>query len=94
VDAELREKCLDRCYYRKTKKGRSRWSTHESLVKGQTIGINCVVPPEIDDDDFWALMQIAGKYRGLSPWQPGTYGHYEVVSLRPRRRAVEDQGEP
>jgi hypothetical protein len=35
------------------------------------------------------LMQIAGKYKGLSPWQPGKYGHYEIVSIRPRRQNFE-----
>lgn len=85
IDGELVEKCFTRCYYKKTPKGRERWSTHESLIRGQSIGINCVVPYEIDDEDFWTLLQIAGKYKGLSPWQPGTYGHYEVVSIRPRR---------
>jgi len=89
IDAELREKCLTRCYYRKSPQSRERWSTHESLVKGQTVGINCVVPAEIDDEDFWSLMQIAGKYKGLSPWKPGEYGHYEIVSIRPRRNNIE-----
>lgn len=89
IDAELREKCLTRCYYRKSPQSRERWSTHESLVKGQTVGINCVVPSEIDDEDFWSLMQIAGKYKGLSPWKPGEYGHYEIVSIRPRRNNAE-----
>ena len=86
VDAELRDKCLERCYYKKTSKGRDRWSTHESLVKGQTACINCVVPHGIDDTDFWSLMQLAGKYKGLSPWQPGKYSHFEVVSIRARRQ--------
>ena len=85
IDGELVDKCFTRCYYKKTPKGREGWSTHESLIRGQSIGINCVVPYEIDDEDFWTLLQIAGKYKGLSPWQPGTYGHYEVVSIRPRR---------
>ena len=85
IDGELKEKCLARCYYKKTPKGRDRWSTHESLTRGQSISINCVVPHEIDDEDFWTLLQIAGTYKGLSPWQPGTYGQYEVVSIRPRR---------
>ena len=90
IDGEVSDKCLTRCYYKKTPKGRERWSTHESLVKGQTIGINCVVPHEIDDEDFWTLLQIAGKYKGLSPWQPSKYGHYEVVSIRPRRQVNEE----
>ena len=88
VDAELQEKCLTQCFYTKTPGGRERWSLHESLMAGQVIGINCVVPHDIDDQDFWALMSIAGKYRGLSPWQPGKYGHYEVQSIRARRHPL------
>lgn len=94
IDGELREKCLTRCYYKKSPKGRERWSTHESLVKGQLVGINCVVPHEIDDEDFWTLMQIAGKYKGLSPWQPGKYGQYEIVSIRPRRNHTAESDDP
>jgi hypothetical protein len=52
------------------------------------------VPNDIDDTDFWTLLQIAGKYKGLSPWQPGKYGHYEVVSVRPRRQAQQTEEKP
>jgi hypothetical protein len=90
VDAELQDKCLTRCFYTKSPGGRERWSLHESLVQGQIICVNCVVPQEIDDQDFWTLLSIAGKYRGLSPWQPGKYGQYEVVSIRPRRPQYDD----
>lgn len=89
TDAELQARCLVKCFYKKTATSRMRYSTHEALLVGQTIGINCVVPAEIDDQDFWELLQIAGKYRGLSPWQPGRYGHYEVVTVRPRRQQQE-----
>lgn len=93
IDAELREKCLTRCFYQKSPGGRERWSLHESLMPGQIICINCVVPNDIDDADFWTLLHIAGKYKGLSPWQPGKYGHYEVVSIRPRRQGYQPENE-
>jgi len=35
-------------------------------------------------------MNIAGKYRGISPWKPGEYGHFLVEEIRPRRRAHHD----
>ena len=87
LDAEIKDKCLTRCFYQKSANGRERWSLHESIMANQTVVINCVVPSEIDDQDFWALMQIAGKYKGLSPWQPGKYGHYEIVNIHPRRQS-------
>lgn len=64
---------------------RQRYSLHESFRTGQVVGINCAVPPAIGDDDFWQLMQLAGRYRGISPFKPGEYGFFEVVSVRPRR---------
>jgi len=69
-----------------------RYTLHEAFFPGQIIGINCAVPGSISDDDFWRLMQKAGQYKGLSPWQPGEYGFYEVVSIRPRQAPKEDEG--
>lgn len=85
IDAKLKDHCLHRIYYTKGKGGKTRWQTHESLVAGQEIGINCVVPDAISEEDLWRLLTIAGKYKGLSPWQPENWGRYEVVTIRPRR---------
>lgn len=72
--------------------GRERYVLHEAFFAKQIVGINCVVPTRIGDDDFWRLVAIAGQYRGLSPWKPGDFGHYEVVSLRPRAvRPVQEE---
>lgn len=89
IDAELRDKCLTRCYYVKSPGGRQRWSLHESLVAGQVVGINCAVPDDLSDDDFWSLLQLVGRYKGISPWKPGQYGHFDVVSIKPRRNVLE-----
>lgn len=86
VDASLREDCLTRCYYKKKAGAKERWSTHESLMPGQMIGINCVLPEALTSDDFWELLKIAGQYKGLSPWQPGKWGNYLVDSITPRRQ--------
>ncbi len=90
IDAKLHPNCFARHYYPKTNNGKERWSVHESLKTGQTIGLNCIVPSEIDDADFWSLLQIAGKYKGLSPWQPGQYGHYQVVEFHLRRQKFKE----
>lgn len=74
-----------RRYYTIPNGRRSRYSLHEAFQIGHTIGINCVVPTSITDDDFWELMATAGRFRGLSPFLPMEYGLYEVVSLRRRR---------
>lgn len=67
-------------------KGRSRYTKHEAYLPGEIVSLNCVVPQTISDDDFLQLMSIAGRYKGLSPWKPGEYGHYKVESIRPRRQ--------
>ena len=80
-----------RRYYIVNGAAKERYALHEAFVPGQIVGINCVVPSTITDGDFWQLMEIAGRYRGLSPSKPGEYGHFEVVSIRPRRTQAEER---
>src|SRR4029077_21116578 len=86
-DGAVREQPWCRHYYKSAGK-RSRFIVHEAFLADQEIGINCVVPSTISDDDFWRLMAVAGQYRGLSPARPGEYGFFEVVGLRQRRPAA------
>lgn len=92
VDGAVRDQPWYRRYY-KSGGGRSRFVQHEAFFAGQEVGVNCVVPSTITDDEFWRLMAVAGQYRGLSPARPGEYGFFEVVGLRPRRplRSAEDE---
>ena len=85
VDGKLKENKWHKNYYRATKSSKLRYSLHEAFHQNQIIGINCLVPNEIADEDFWRLMSKAGQYKGLSPWKPGEFGFYDVVSIRPRR---------
>jgi len=39
------------------------------------------VPDTISDDDFWRLMEYAGRYFGISPCRPGEYGFFTVESV-------------
>lgn len=93
VDGVVRKDCWWRRYYKQPGTTKQRYCLHEAFFPGQVVGINCVVPASISDDDFWALMQLAGRYRGISPWKPGEYGFFEVVSIRPRRQAGVDTQE-
>ena len=85
VDGTLRENPWYKNYYRSPKSNKMRYSLHEAFLEGQIIGLNCIVPSKIKEEDFWLLMGKAGQYKGLSPWKPGEFGFYEVVSIRPRR---------
>ena len=87
VDAKLRAGKWHKVYYQTREHGRMRYTQHEAFFPGQVVGINCVVPNTIDEDGFWRLLSKAGQYKGISPWHPGEYGFYEVVSIRPRRAA-------
>lgn len=88
VDGLPHDDCWHRRYYRAAG-GKRRYALHEAFFAGQVVGLNCVVPSTITDDDFWRLMSLSGQYRGLSPWKPGEYGLFEVDGLRPRRRQHE-----
>lgn len=85
VDAVVRRDAKYKRYYAAGSSGRQRYVLHEAFVPGQVVGVNCVVPAVISDDDFWDLMRLSGQYKGLSPYSPGEYGRFEVVSIRPRR---------
>lgn len=85
VDGTLREDPWFKNYYRSTKSDKLRYSLHEAFLEGQIIGLNCIVPVGIPEENFWRLMGKAGQYKGLSPWKPGEFGFFEVVSIRPRR---------
>jgi hypothetical protein len=60
-----------------------RFSKHEAFFPGTVIGVTCVVPASINDDDFYRLMELAGKYCGISPGFPGEFGFFTVESVRP-----------
>ena len=86
IDGKLKEERWYKNYYRTAgNRARLRYSLHEAFHENQIIGINCLVPSPITDEDFWRLMSKAGQYKGLSPWKPGEFGFYDVVSIRPRR---------
>jgi hypothetical protein len=92
VDGEVRKDSWHRRHY-VNGNGRKVYALHESFKAGQEVGINCVVPQAVNDDDLRQLMQIAGQYKGLSPYKAGDFGFFEVVSVRPRRRTPDpDQG--
>lgn len=67
----------------------NRFTVHEAFLKGDVIGVNCVIPSGVSIDDLWELMNCAGSYKGISPYKPERkYGTFEVVEIRPRVRVV------
>ena len=88
VDGVVEKGSWFRRFYTVSGTTKKRFVLHESFQPGQVVGLNCVVPNGISDDDLWQLMRIAGQYKGLSPARPTEYGHFDVVSIRPRRMAA------
>lgn len=68
-----------------------RFSPHEAFFAGDQIGVSCAVPPTISDDDFWRLMELAGKYYGMSPYRDKEFGRFRVVKIE-RRGPQTDHG--
>ena len=83
VGVDGRTRWFKRMYPGRNQKTRFCW--HEAFLPGDVIGINCLVPDSIPDDDLLQLFNIAGRYRGLSPWHPGDFGHYVVDKITHRR---------
>lgn len=81
-----------RRYYTDGKRQRYVW--HEAIMPGQIVSINCAVPPAINESDLWSLMDLAGRYKGISPFKPGEFGLYEIESIRPRRFIPEEETKP
>jgi len=62
---------------------------HEAFPEGQVIGVNCIVPSEIPDDHFWQLMDLIGRFKGVSPFGPREYGFFVVESVNRKKLALD-----
>lgn len=89
VDGDVRPDPWFRRYY-VAGGGKKRYALHEAFFPGQVVGLHCVVPSPIPDDDLRRLMTLAGQYRGLSPWKPGEFGLFDVDQILPRRMPRQD----
>jgi len=71
-------------FYRRYLDGK-KFLKHEAFKEGDIIGVNCIVPSQIDDDDFWRLMDRVGRFKGISPFGPREYGFFVVESVNLRK---------
>jgi hypothetical protein len=75
-----------------------RYVKHEAFIDGDVISINCIVPSEISDDDFKSLMDLVGRFKGISPFGPREYGFFTVESVIKKSGQVHEandlQGRP
>lgn len=64
------------------------YAQHEAFLPGRVIGVECILPVNLTVDTFAALMEVAGKFRGISPYKPGEYGRFTVVSVQSAGRTI------
>lgn len=86
IDGDTR---IHRRYYKP-----ERFQKHEAFFPGDIIGVNVVLPDDLPIDDFSQLLDIAGRYRGISPY--GTerkYGTFEILDVRRRVRVTPSERE-
>jgi hypothetical protein len=64
---------------------RTHYALHEAFMPGDVITVTAVLPDGMDRESFRKLMDIAGMYRGFSPFNNQTekFGTFEVVSIEP-----------
>lgn len=73
---------------------KTHYALHEAFRPGDTIVVSAVLPDEISLDDFVYMLNIVGKYRGLSPFHSAQdkYGTFEVISVEPVAGPGTDNG--
>jgi hypothetical protein len=66
-------------------RGRRRYAVHEAFPPGSTIAVRAVLPSGLTPDDLRLLLEVAGTYRGISPFQDAVtrYGTFEVCAVTP-----------
>jgi len=66
-----------------------RFVKHEVFNPGDIIGLNVALPDCVTDEDFWYLMDTAGRYKGISPAMPTEYGYFTVEHLVKRYMPIQ-----
>ena len=72
-----------RRYVGTRKKGRARFALHEAFDAGSRLTARCLVPSSICLDMFQRILDLAGRYYGISAYRPGQYGTFEVLNVAP-----------
>jgi len=81
IDGDTR---LFRRYYRPRQ-----YMLHEAFYPGDVIGVNVVLPDRLTIADFTQLLDVAGRYKGISPYgSDQKYGTFEVMDVKRRVRVT------
>jgi len=69
--------------------GQGCFTRHEAFLPGDCIHVRAVLPATLSVEDFSELLQVAGQYRGISPYRKDKryrFGTFEVLSVQRRVR--------
>ena len=73
----------------------NRYTLHEAFHPNDVIGVNAVLPSGLSISDFMQLLDVAGRYKGISPYKPrDKWGTFEVINIVRRKRALEPECQP
>jgi len=81
-----------RYYSVRTRKGvLKRYKEHESFDRGSIIEVQALVPDDIPVSDFEEMLNLAGKFFGISPfgWKDG-YGKFRLLKVENTNGTKED----
>lgn len=69
-----------------------RYALHEAFRANTVVEVSAVLPDGLPIEDFSELLDVAGTYKGISPFQgkDDVYGTFETVSVKPaiRNRSI------
>lgn len=62
------------------------YTEHEAFLAGSVIGVRALLPDTIPLEDFQCILEISGRYRGISPYgHDKGFGRFEVVEVSKSR---------
>lgn len=63
-----------------------KFTYHESFAAGDVITVSFCLPDKVNPNAFKELLEVGGKYVGISPYgYRADYGRFAVVSVKPGR---------
>jgi hypothetical protein len=81
------ETTIHKRYYNATS-----FKEHEAFLAGAEVEVKVLLPNGISPDDFKEILEVAGKYVGISPYEGrgNEFGRFTVVDVSPviRNRGV------
>lgn len=71
-----------------------KYTSHEAFLNGDTIDVSFCLPPGLSIPDFLELLDVGGRYVGISPYgHREDYGRFTVVNRTTQPPASRDDHE-